>query len=266
MGRTVEMKCGEILENSLLKTDYYRIKFYAPEIAAKALPGQFVHVRISEDSIHILRRPFSIHDTAPDGTVTLVYKVVGAGTRELAAKKPGDVCDLLGPLGTNYTPAPEGSIPVIVAGGYGSAAMYMLTRTMPNPAVVLIGARSEADVILDDVYREAGCQVKIATNDGSMGHKGFVTELIDEVIAENPGKQLVFYGCGPQPMLIALGKIMKVKGLPGELSFDHLMGCGVGACFGCVVKVAADTPEGWAYARACKDGPVFDIDKCYLGD
>ena len=86
------MKCGEILENHLLKTDYYRIRFYAPEIAAKALPGQFVHVRISEDSIHILRRPFSIHDTAPDGSVTLVYKVVGAGTRELAAKKPGDVC------------------------------------------------------------------------------------------------------------------------------------------------------------------------------
>ncbi len=258
------MRIGEITANSLLKPDYYRVKFYAPEIAAKAKPGQFVHVRIEEGSSHILRRPFSIHDTAPDGSVTVVYKVVGSGTRRLAELRPGDVCDLLGPLGTSYTPPPAGAVPVMVAGGYGSAAMYMLTRRMPVTGIALIGARSEADVILEDRYRAAGCRVIVATNDGSMGEKGFVTALAEQVIREHAGEKLFFYGCGPHPMLMALAKIMKDHALPGELSLDHLMCCGVGACFGCVVKVAADTPEGWTYARACKDGPVFDISRIWL--
>ena len=258
------MRVGEIIANDLLKPDYYMVKFFAPEIAEKARPGQFVHVRIEEGSVHLLRRPFSIHDTGKDGSVTVVYKVVGAGTRRLSGKRPGEVCDLMGPLGNPYSPAPADAVPVMVAGGYGSAAMYMLTRAMPVPGIALIGARSAADVILDDRYRETGCRVEIATNDGSLGVRGFVTALAEKIIAENAGKKLFFYACGPHPMLMALAKIMKARGLAGELSLDHLMCCGVGACFGCVVKVAADTPEGWAYARACKDGPVFDISRIYV--
>ena len=258
------MRSGEILENRLLKPGYYRVRLYAPSIAASACPGQFVHMRIGEDSMHLLRRPFSIHDTAPDGSVTVVYKVVGAGTRILAGMAPGSVCDLMGPQGRGYTPAPDGLTPVMVAGGYGSAAMYMLTRTMKVPGIVLIGARTDADVILADRYRAAGCRVLTATDDGSAGEKGRVTLLVEKILAEYGNRGLFFYGCGPRPMLMALAKLMRERNIPGQLSLDHLMCCGVGACFGCVVKVAADTPEGWAYARACKDGPVFDIRQIYV--
>lgn len=259
------MRPGEIIENTLLKTDYHLVRFYAPEIARTARPGQFVHVRIEENALQLLRRPFSIHDTGSDGSVAVAYKVVGAGTRRLAEKRPGEVCGLLGPLGTAYSAPAADAIPVMVAGGYGSAAMFMLTRSMSRPGIALIGARSAADVILDDRYRAAGCRVEIATNDGSLGTKGFVTALVERVLAEHAGEKLFFYGCGPHPMLMALAKIMKARDLAGELSLDHLMCCGVGACFGCVVKVVADTPEGWAYARACKDGPVFDISRVYVG-
>ncbi len=254
---------GTILDNDRLKGDYYLVRFHAPLICAEARAGQFVHVRINDHFDRILRRPFSIHNCENDA-LSVVYKVVGHGTKELAELRKGDVCDLMGPLGIGFTEPPEGVVPVLVAGGYGAAATYLLTKQVKERGVFLIGARSEQDVLLTDAYRAAGYDVRIATNDGSIGHKGFVTDLIDGVIADYAGKTLFFYGCGPHPMLMAMARLLQGKGLRGELSIDHLMCCGVGACFACVVKVKADSPEGWAYARACNEGPVFNLDSVYV--
>ena len=149
-------------------------------------------------------------------------------------------------------------------GDRGAAATYLITKQLPQRGIFLIGARGEADVLLTDVYREAGYEVQVATNDGSVGTKGFVTVLVEKLLAENPGRKFFFYGCGPHPMLMALAKILNARNQKGELSIDHLMCCGVGACFACVVKVKADTPEGWQYARACTDGPVFNLDTVYV--
>jgi dihydroorotate dehydrogenase electron transfer subunit len=122
-------------------------------------------------------------------------------------------------------------------------------------------------LILTDKFADAGFDVRTATNDGSEGHKGFVTELIVQALAENPGKKIRFYGCGPTPMLLALAKILQDAGYnDGELSLDHLMCCGVGACFACVVKVKADNEDGWRYARTCKEGPVFKVEDVYIGE
>ncbi|MDD3886540.1 MAG: dihydroorotate dehydrogenase electron transfer subunit [Victivallaceae bacterium] len=258
------MKNGEIIANTRIQGDYYRVVFHAPEIAASAQAGQFVHVRISDRLDRVLRRPFSIHRVEADGSLEVVYKTVGAGTRELAQLRPGTVCDLLGPQGRSFTTPGDDVVPVLVAGGYGAAATYMMTRQAVPKGVLLLGARSKADVILVDEYRAAGYDVRISTDDGSLGGKGRVTELIDGVLHDFAGRKLRFYGCGPFPMLMALAKELRRTGQGGELSIDHVMCCGVGACFACVVKVKADTPEGWRYARACSEGPVFDLEDVYV--
>lgn len=261
------MQPGTILENTNLKGGYYRIRFFHPDIAAKAVGGQFVHVRLNRLEAHLLRRPFSIHDTsAADNSVTVVYKVVGEGTKAMSELQPGDFCDLLGPLGVGYTQIADDTIPVFVAGGYGSAAMYLTAKNAKQKGILMLGARTEADVILNDRYEALGYDSRIATNDGSMGKKGFVTELLGDVLADYAGKKLIFCACGPHPMLIALSKLLQEKKLAGEISLDSWMCCGVGSCFGCVVKVNADNEQHWRYARSCKDGPVFNVNDIYVGE
>ncbi|MDD5698814.1 MAG: dihydroorotate dehydrogenase electron transfer subunit, partial [Victivallaceae bacterium] len=230
------MNIGEIVSNRILQGDYYAVRFYAPEICRKTQPGQFVHVRIAKLQDRILRRPFSICDVSDDGLLTVIYKVVGKGTETLAALPPGTVCDLLGPLGNPYSLPGTDEFPVIVAGGYGSAATYLLARRCRSKGLLLLGARCAAELILADEFAAAGFEVRPATDDGSCGHRGFVTELIAPVLETNKDKKIRFYACGPTPMLLALAKLLQETGYPdGELSLDHLMCCGVGACFACVV-------------------------------
>ncbi len=264
------MRDGEILENVNFKGDYYRIKFYVPAIAAAAEAGQFVHVKSGDARDYILRRPFSIHDTDKNsGELTVVYKVVGKGTEKLSRMRPGECCDLLGPQGRGYSRPEADEVPVLAAGGYGAAATYLLAKNFPGRGVFLMGARNADEIILDERYREAGFDVRLATNDGSLGKKGFVSALYDDVLRDYAGKKIKFYVCGPTPMLMATAKYLLEKNIPGEVSLDHLMCCGVGACFACVVKVKAKPGEGaegadWRYARTCSEGPVFDASDVYL--
>ncbi|MBE6377673.1 MAG: dihydroorotate dehydrogenase electron transfer subunit [Lentisphaerae bacterium] len=253
----------KIISNSRMHGDYFRAVFDAPEIAHKSCPGQFVHIRIDERNDNILRRPFSIHN-AENGKLTIVYKVVGKGTETLSTLKEGTVCDIIGPCGKGFSAPAEDVVPVAVCGGYGAAATFMLTRQSRNGGVLLLGARSEKDILLTKEYADAGFDVKVATDDGSIGTKGRVTDLFPELLAQYAGKKLFFYGCGPHPMLMALAKLLREKGLDGELSVDHIMCCGVGACFGCVVKVNDHAHPGeWMYARSCADGPVFKLADIY---
>ncbi|MBQ7206932.1 MAG: dihydroorotate dehydrogenase electron transfer subunit [Lentisphaeria bacterium] len=257
---------GTMIGNVNLKGDYYAAAFCAPEIASKARAGQFVHVRIDDTrNDWILRRPFSICDTDPEkGTVTIVYKVVGKGTAALSGLRPGSICDIMGPLGSCFTPPPDAT-PVAVCGGYGAAATFMLTRG--KKGVLLLGARSEADVILTDKYEKAGFDVRIATNDGSAGTRGFVTELVPRLLEERPQEKFFFCACGPHPMLMALARLLREIGQSGQLSIDHRMCCGVGSCFACVVKVNdPGSADGWRYARSCAEGPVFNLEDVYTGD
>ena len=258
------MTKGEIVSNSLLKDSYYKVDFYVPDICAKTQPGQFVHVKIANLRERILRRPFSISDVNDSGILTVIYKIVGEGTQALAELPAGTVCDLMGPLGMPFSLPLEDELPVIVAGGYGSAATYLLAKRSPVKGVLLLGARSENDLVLTEKFAAAGFDVRLATQDGSRGHKGLVTELIPPLLQEHAGRKLRFYGCGPHPMLIALAKILQKSGFnDGEISLDHLMCCGVGACFACVVKIKADNEDGWRYARTCKEGPVFKAGDVY---
>ncbi len=261
------MKTGEIVSNHILQDDYYEIKFHAPEICKKTQPGQFVHIKIANLKDRILRRPFSICDVSEDGLLTVIYKVIGKGTKVLSTLSCETLCDLMGPLGTPYSLPEADEFPIIVAGGYGSAATYLIARRSRRKGILLLGARSGNDLILAREFAEAGFAVRSSTNDGSQGHKGFVTELIAKALEDNKNKKIRFYACGPAPMLTTLTKMLQNSGYnDGELSLDHLMCCGVGACFACVVKVKAGNEDGWRYARTCKEGPVFKVEDIYTGE
>jgi len=259
------MAACEIVENRCIRGDYWKVVFNAPDIAMQARPGQFVHIRIDRRGDHILRRPFSICDTVPGGLVTVVYKVVGFGTKMLSRLRPQDVFDVMGPLGRGFSDPAQDVIPVLIDGGYGAAATFMLSKRARNKGYFLLGARTGGDILLSSEYAANGFEVRIATNDGSVGTRGFVTDLIEPLLRENPGKKFFFYGCGPHPMLMALAEKLRALKLDGELSIDSIMCCGIGACFGCVVKViSAESPSGWRYARSCAEGPVFPLKSVFV--
>ncbi len=259
-----------ILHNDVLCGPYRRLVLEAPQIAVAARPGQFIHVRIPLLRDRILRRPFSICDADPDaGTITVVYKIVGEGTEVLSSLRSGETCQVLGPQGNGYTMPQPGAkyFPILIAGGYGSASTFFLAKRLPVKGVFLTGARTSADLLLTQEYIQAGFDVRIATNDGSMGHQGVVTDLLPHALRDDAGSLTpLIYACGPGPMLTALGKLALTLGLECELSLDQHMGCGVGACFACVVKVNdKNSPEGWRYSRSCKEGPVYNAREVYFG-
>lgn len=246
-----------IVNNYRLQGEYYRVDFAAPQILTQVRPGQFVHVRIPLFHHRVLRRPFSVFSIDIEaGLLSVIYKVVGEGTWHLSGLEPGVRASLLGPLGNGYTIPPGNALPVIVAGGYGSAATYLLARESPVKPVCLLGGRTASDLLLVDAFKELGASVRVATDDGSRGHRGFVTDLLAEFLEQEPGNPWV-YACGPNPMLKSVGEIALLHGLDAEISLDHAMCCGVGACFACVVKMKSANPPGWEYVRTCKAGPVF---------
>ncbi len=265
-GAMRQQEDASIIANNRLAGDYFRVDLAAPRIAPLVCPGQFVHLRLPDFEHCILRRPFSVCDTdAAAGTLSIVYKVVGAGTQRLSLLGTDAVCNLLGPLGVGFTVPGPGVQPVIVAGGYGCAATYLLARQSPTPSRCLLGGRSAGDILLTEEFEALGCDVRVSTDDGSVGHKGLVTELLADAL-DAAGAQPAVYACGPNPMLRAVSRVALERGLDAEVSLDHVMCCGVGACFACVVKLLADTPDGWEYVRTCQRGPVFKASQVYWED
>jgi dihydroorotate dehydrogenase electron transfer subunit len=255
MNMEKHQKIATLIANHNIQGDYYRAVFQVEDMPHLAKPGQFIHLLLPDFQHHVLRRPFSIYDTAPaQNQLSIIYKVVGDGTARLSSLAPCTKIDLLGPLGTPFSPLPQNS--VIVAGGYGCAATFLAAKLACTKPAVLIGGRSKVDILLREEYENLGCKVLVSTDDGSEGTKGLVTSLLPQI-----PKIDWLISCGPIPLLRALSGIMEQRRISGELSMDKAMCCGVGACFACVTKVKADTPDGWRYARVCKEGPVFSADQ-----
>ena len=203
--------------------------------------GQFVDLRLPEK---YLRRPVSVCDY-DETTLTLIYKVVGSGTEIMASLPVGTKLDILTGLGNGYDTSRSGQSPVLVGGGVGVPPMYNLCKKLiaegKHPQVVL-GFNTGSEVFLADDFKALGAQVTIATADGSVGTKGFVTDVIKDLTYS------YFYSCGPMPMFRAMEKVMQTS---GQYSFEERMGCGFGACMGCTIQTRG------GYKRVCKDGPVF---------
>lgn len=247
-----------LLANERDTDRYFRLVVQAPRIAPRVQPGQFAHLRIPLLRDALLRRPFSIFQVAGD-TFSILYKVVGQGTEALSRMRPGESLSALGPLGHGFTvPRPGGEFPLLVAGGYGMAALYLLAQRAPERGIVFVGGRRREDILCEAEFRELGWDVRVATEDGSLGEKGLVTgpllaELRKPGAGDRPRK---LFACGPTPMLQAVARIAEQFHMPAELSLDEHMCCGVGVCLTCVVPVR--TADGWEYQRACTEGPVFD--------
>ncbi len=237
--------------------DFFRFAIEAPAAGREARPGQFVMIKVSEGTSPLLRRPLGVHAADPDG-LDLFFKVAGKGTGILSRKKPGDRIDLIGPLGRGFTVSAtaKGRTAFLVGGGRGIAPLYFLAlelvKTGARP-VVLYGGRSLSEIPLRERFERTGLEPRCSTDDGSFGFAGPVTELAAlELDRERPA---MIYACGPDPMMKALAAIAAKRGVPTELSLESVMGCGVGACWGCVHRIRDEKGDGWV--KICEEGPVF---------
>jgi len=246
---------AQIVSNERDTDLYFRLVVRAPQIAPLVQPGQFAHIRILPLKEALLRRPFSIYQAAND-TLSFLYKTIGKGTEVLSRMRPGEELSLIGPLGHGFTvPQPGAETPLLVAGGYGMAALYLLAQRSPQKGIVFVGGRRRVDILCEEEFRALGWDVRVTTEDGSYGERGLVTQaLLAELKREGQNRKL--FACGPTPMLKAVGRIAAEHGLPAELSLDEHMCCGVGVCLTCVVPIKAG--ESWEYQRTCTEGPVFD--------
>jgi len=251
----------QIVSNERDADAYFRLVLRAPHIAPLIQPGQFAHVRIPPLKDALLRRPFSIFQVADD-TFSILYKTVGKGTEALSRMRPDDALSVIAPLGHGFTvPAAGGETPLLVAGGYGMAAMYLLAERSPQTGVVFVGGRRRVDILCEREFAALGWEVRATTEDGSHGEKGLVTQPLLATLRtpHSAPRTPKLFACGPTPMLKAVGKIAEDFHLPAELSMDEHMCCGTGVCLTCVIPVK--TAEGWEYQRTCTEGPVFDARK-----
>ncbi len=247
---------GKILENKQVAKNIYEMVIEAPDIAKAAKPGQFVNLRLSEKLDPLLRRPISLHGIdAETGTFTMLYLIVGEGTTMMSKMEIGDTIDVLGPLGNGWNCEFEGQYAVLVGGGIGVAPLYPLAKALVEQGKqvqLIMGAKSKEYLTDTDAYEKLGVEVNIATDDGSAGTKGFVTEVLVDSI--HTGKCDFIYACGPTPMLRFVEKTALEHQVSGQVSTESHMGCGLGVCLLCPKKVKAG-----GYKRTCVDGPVFAI-------
>ena len=251
----IDEKC-KVVSHEEIGAGYRYLVLEAPKMAERLEPGQFVHVRVPALETSALRRPFSVFD-AEDGKVTLLYKTVGRGTSALNAVAAGDSVSVLGPLGHGFPLKCDGA-PLLVGGGYGVAPLHFLAKRfvaaagLPRPKL-FIGGRTKNDLLALDRFAALGIDVIAATNDGSAGVKGLVTDPLDDELAQlrHEGKKFELFACGPDPMLKAVAMRATGTGSKGWISMDRHMICGVGACYACIQKTVRGN------SRCCIEGPVF---------
>ena len=239
------------------------LRVHAPEIAADAQPGQFVPLRASEAYDPLLRRPFSVMRTeAATGALDLLIQVVGRGSRLVADAVTGATFDLLGPQGVGFPLPPPGTPVSLVAGGVGVAPLIFLAEALSSAAspyeiTGLFGARTAEFLCCWTEFAGRCTRFTAVTEDGSTGQQGLVTDFLAQHLAAQASRRVLptVYACGPLPMLAAVAHLCSEHDGTAFVSLERWMGCGVGACLGCVVPSAR--AEGPRYVRVCKDGPVF---------
>lgn len=235
------MKQGifEIIENTALTDSVYRMRLQG-DTAAITAPGQFVNILL--DGLY-LRRPISVCDVTGD-ILTIIYKVVGKGTKQMSRMNSGKL-DILTGLGNGYDLALAGEKPVLLGGGVGVPPMYLLAKELiaqGKDIQVILGFNTKTEVFYEEEFKALGCKTTVTTVDGSYGIKGFVTDALKAM------EYSYFYTCGPEPMLKA---VYRASLTSGQMSFEKRMGCGFGACMGCSCKTIT------GYKRICKEGPVM---------
>ncbi|MEN6371370.1 MAG: dihydroorotate dehydrogenase electron transfer subunit [Armatimonadota bacterium] len=261
----------EIIEQIEVAPHIFRSVLVEPTIAKTAKPGQFVNVRVCDCYDPLLRRPFSVHAVNPEkGTFSLLYDVIGRGTKILRDMHVGDKVSVVGPLGSSFDLGDDPNAHhMLVAGGCGAAPIHFLSDALCHKhgcgnVTVLVGAKTGTAILCQSEFVAHGVNVEVATDDGSFGFNGLVTELLDNCLKStlNLGVNTRVYSCGPMPMMREVARVCRVHGVDScQVSLESTMACGLGVCMGCVTKACDhhdESCEDWRYSRVCTDGPVFD--------
>ncbi|MDR1721317.1 MAG: dihydroorotate dehydrogenase electron transfer subunit [Endomicrobium sp.] len=255
-------KSYKIVYNKEIRANYFELKIEAGDVCKYCFPGQFFMISVPNV---FLRRPFSICSAdVKEKCVSFLYKVVGKGTKNLSDIKLGTL-QLLGPLGKGYDlklqvgsredrKKTDDFSNVIVAGGTGIASVYFLALRLKKRGVLYYGAKSKSDLLYMDKFMEIGWKVLVATEDGSKGYKGYITDMLSRRLKLNDR----IFVCGPIPMLEKVLQIAKKRSVSGFASLEAKMACGTGSCQGCAVKIDGQNK------MTCKDGPVFRIEQVEL--
>ena len=241
---------GKILANEAINANVKRMVIEAPQIAEAAQPGQFVHVK-KTDSVNFLRRPFSIADAdRENGTITLIYRIVGKGTAEYAAMKVGEAFSILGPIGNGF--ALKDGRPLLIGGGVGIAPLIYLSRQLKDQKpILLIGGKNKDEVFWEKYLQEFADKIYITTDDGSVGFKGFTVQLLPQILAENNIEHI--YTCGPNIMMEGVAKLAHEYDIDCQVSLEKRMACGIGVCLGCTFEGKLTGKR----RKVCTEGPVF---------
>lgn len=257
---------GTVLRNERIRSLYYLLEIYCPPIAAAIQPGQFVMLKVSESNDPLLRRPFSVYRSYPPhhlekekrGRFSILYKKVGKGTQRMTNLRKDQEVDLIGPLGHGFTQPDPSLNTVLIGGGVGIVSLYSLAEISGSRnLIVFIGGRTKNDILCVEDFKKLNSNILISTEDGSLGFQGTVIDLFLFHRKEFRKKRSYsIYSCGPFGMLRELAKVTKPDHFFCEASLEARMGCGFGACWGCVVKT---NKPGTPYQRVCKEGPVFSL-------
>ncbi len=232
--------------------DMYVLSLHAPQIAANVLPAQFLNIKATDGSEPLLRRPFSVYRTQGEN-VEILFNIVGAGTRILSRLRPGDLVDILGPLGCPFSLESDFRTAVLVGGGLGVAPFPHATNALSRSSRQIrtfLGARSSPHILRDHLQN-----VSVATDDGSEGYHGTVVALVRNALESGSIDRPKIFGCGPEPMLRALARAAIDLGIPCEVSLESVMACGIGICQGCPVERTGGEKK---YSLICNEGTVFD--------
>lgn len=249
-------KCKILKKESLTQT-CYRFVVQTDSIALLAQPGQFAHIKVAGFS---LRRPISICEIdSQNKTLTFVFEVRGEGTSALSLLQAGEYMDVIAPLGRGFTLLDSEKKAVVIGGGIGTPPMLELAKRYSFPTAV-IGFRNKDAVILKEDFEKIGADVKLCTDDGSAGIKGYVSSALESLLSSQTPD--IIYACGPSMMLKSVVDLAQKHSIRCEVSLEERMGCGVGACLVCACKTVRDGKE--FYAHVCKDGPVFPAEEVVL--
>jgi dihydroorotate dehydrogenase electron transfer subunit len=260
---------GMVVKNGRIKSLYFMLEIYCPSIANQIKPGQFVMLKVSDNTSPLLRRPFSVYKSYPvthpkkrkRGHLLILYKKVGKGTRRMTTLSKGQKVDLIGPLGNGFAlpPLPSSAHCILIGGGVGIASLHPLAEALGGrKCIVFIGGKTQSDILGVEDLKKLNANIFVATEDGSLGVQGTVVDLfISEIKKFKRDEKSYIYACGPVPMLKALAGTVKSKHFICQVSLETRMGCGFGACWGCVVRTKHTQIP---YQRVCQEGPVFRIE------
>ena len=282
---TIYVEDAEILNHQSYPGDQYIMRIHAPEIAARAKPGSFVHLTVH--ALRPMRRPISIMRVdADNGWVDLLYKVVGEGTQLLSKREAGEKISVMGPIGKPFDIPAEVKRPLLIGGGVGMPPMIFIAADLhqrggfepfvvlgsevpfpftTKPSTIIVPGMPDGVIATMPLMEDWGFACRLASKQGYPGtYEGYVTDVARSwlnALSEAQRKEVVIYSCGPHPMLEAVAKLAKEFDLPCQVSLEEFMACAVGGCAGCVVKV--QTENGPAMKRVCVDGPVFDAKQVF---